>query len=109
MITTRSDEPATRPESALVKVVFAGFEVAARHEDIGAHGDHLRATSRLGLGHDPGSDVVGEREDRDSRFADGETGRGDHRAGKSPLEALPRSRAVRPRHAAARHELRAPT
>jgi hypothetical protein len=50
------------------------------------------ARRALGLrrAHDPGGDVIGQREDRDGGLADRETGRGDDGRQK-PLEALARA------------------
>jgi hypothetical protein len=61
---------------------------AAGDEDVGAGRDAL--AQRLGLGgrHDPGRDVIVEREHRDGGLADGE-GRGRDHGRQQALEPLP--------------------
>ncbi len=62
---------------------------AAGDEDVAPVGDGL--AQRLGLicDHDPGGDIIVEREHRDGGLADREGRRG-HDGGQQPLEPLPR-------------------
>jgi len=62
---------------------------AARDEDIGARGDTLAQRVGLSGGHNPGADIVFEREDRDGGLADGER-RGRHDRRQQSLEPFSR-------------------
>ena len=76
--TTRSSVLATSARRAFVRSRLAG-RGAAGDENVLSRLDGVTKSSRLVGAHDPGFDVIVEREDRDRRLADGEGRRGDHR------------------------------
>lgn len=62
---------------------------AAGDEDIAPIGNRLAQGLGLSRRHDPGGDIVVEREHGDGRLADRKSRRG-HHGGQQPLEPLPR-------------------